>query len=248
MKRKSKIGIIGSSGYGDLPFLINEKVNRVFTPHGFTKLKQGFVDAVPVVFLPRHDFSLSIAPHKINYRANIAALRKLEVDMIIAINAVGSMNNGLRPGSLGIVSDFIDATKSRASTYYDKGQPVHIDMSEPYSPAVNKLIIQAAKNAGVSLKKDLVYVCTEGPRFETKSEIQMYKKLGADVVGMSAVPEVVLAAEVGMPYASLCMATNMAAGLEKGRLSVEEMTKTIEKNRNKITKVLREVIRIVRAT
>lgn len=173
------------------------------------------------VVVPRHGPRHSIPPHMINYRAMIAALDKLGVETVIATSAVGSMNREFKVGEVGLVGQFLDFTKARKGTFFDE-KVHHTDMTEPYSRRLNGALKRSAKSMGVNLKDGLVYVCAEGPRFETAAEINMYRALGGDVVGMTGVPEVVLANEKGMEYASVVIATNWAAGMQK-KVSHEEV-------------------------
>ncbi|HME18927.1 MAG TPA: MTAP family purine nucleoside phosphorylase [Nitrososphaerales archaeon] len=164
--------------------------------------------------IPRHGVGHGTPPHMVNYRANVAALRQLGVGRIIATSAVGSMNPKLRVGKIGLVSQFIDFTSRRDETFFDT-EARHTDMTNPYSPYVNGALLKAGKGLRVRLRTGLVYVCVEGPRFETAAEIEMFRRLGGDVVGMTGVPEVVLANEAGIEYASVVVATNWAAGIQK---------------------------------
>lgn len=173
------------------------------------------------VVVPRHGPGHSVPPHMINYRAMIAALDKMGVEKVIATSAVGSMNREFKVGEVGLVGQFLDFTKSRKGTFFDE-KVHHTDMTEPYSSVLNGALKRSAKRMGVDLKEGLVYVCAEGPRFETAAEIKMYRTLGGDVVGMTGVPEVVLANEKGMEYASVVIATNWAAGMQH-KVSHEEV-------------------------
>ena len=173
------------------------------------------------VVVPRHGPGHSVPPHMINYRAMIAALDKLGVAMVIATSAVGSMNREFKVGEVGLVGQFLDFTKARRGTFFDE-KVHHTDMTEPYSPRLNRALKRSSERIGVLLKEGLVYVCAEGPRFETAAEIKMYRALGGDVIGMTGVPEVVLANEKGMEYSSLVIATNWAAGMQQ-KVSHEEV-------------------------
>jgi len=164
--------------------------------------------------LPRHGPGHSVPPHRINYRANIEALRKAGASKVIATSAVGSMNRAFGVGRLGLVGQFLDFTKSRPSTFFDD-EVRHTDMTEPYSAEVNAAVAASAKKLGLRLHEGLVYVCADGPRFETAAEIKMFRRLGGDVVGMTGVPEVVLAKEAGLEYSSVVIATNWAAGMQE---------------------------------
>jgi 5'-methylthioadenosine phosphorylase len=187
--------------------------------------------------IPRHGATHRTPPHRINYRANIAAFKQLGVSEIIATNAVGSMNQSFKVGEIGLVEQFLDFTKRRQATFFED-KVVHTDMTNPYSRHINLELGAAARRMGVEVHPNLVYVCAEGPRFETAAEIRMYKVLGGDVVGMTGVPEVVLANEKKMEYASLVIATNWAAGMQP-KVSHQEVLKVM-KNSGKVVKQLIE--------
>ncbi len=178
------------------------------------------------VVIPRHGAGHETPPHAVNYRANIAALERLGVREVIATSAVGSMKQDFGVGKLGLTEQFLDFTKRRQSTFFED-EVVHTDMTNPYSRRVNDALASAAKQLGMELHPGLVYVCVEGPRFETAAEIRMYRALGGDVVGMTGVPEVILANEKRMEYSSVLVATNWAAGLQPA-VSHEEVSRVME--------------------
>jgi len=195
-----------------------------------------------VVLLFRHGLNHTIPPHKINYRANIYALKMLGVERILSINSVGSLKEYIKPGTFFIPEDFMEFTKSRISTYYDgeDGKVVHIDLSEPYCPEMVDILRDILNKRGY-LYSEGVYICTEGPRFETKSEIRFYSTLG-DVVGMTGYPEVVLARELGLCYASLCTVTNYAAGISKDMVTVDEVFEVIKKMEERLLNIVEDFI------
>ena len=188
------------------------------------------------IIIPRHGAAHRSPPHGINYRANIAAFEQLGVKEVIATSAVGSMNQGFRVGEIGLIEQFLDFTKRRQTTFFER-QVVHTDMTNPYSRHLNLEVAVAARRMGVEVHPHLVYVCAEGPRFETAAEIKMYKILGGDVVGMTGVPEVVLANEKKIEYASVVMATNWAAGMQ-AKVSHEEVLRVMRRS----GKVIRQLI------
>jgi 5'-methylthioadenosine phosphorylase len=190
------------------------------------------------VVIPRHGAAHKLPPHGINYRANIAAFERLGVKEIIATSAVGSMNRGFRVGEMGLIEQFLDFTKTRQTTFFED-KVVHTDMTHPYSRHLNLELSAAAKRIGVNLRSNLVYVCAEGPRFETAAEIKMYRILGGDVVGMTGVPEVVLANEKRLEYASVVIATNWATGMQP-KVSQEEVLEVMKRS-GKVVKQLIEV-------
>lgn len=212
--KKTRIGIIGGTGL-NTPFN-NETKIRVGTPYGPspTITIGSFNGKKSVAYLPRHGEKHSFPPHIINYRANMWALNSLGVERIFATNAVGAININYEVGDVVVPKDFIDFTRSRISTFYNEAPVTHIDLSIPYCPQLRKLLLDAAKKKAVKVWNDSVYLCTEGPRYETPAEIRMFRMLGCDIVGMTSLPELVLARELEMCYASICFITNMAAGLQ----------------------------------
>jgi len=191
--------------------------------------------------LPRHGPEHSVPPHMINYRANIAGLADLGVKDIIATSAVGSMNVEFRVGELGLVQQFIDFTKRRESTFFDESVK-HTDMTNPYSEALNEKLLRAARGLRMKLRGGLIYVCTEGPRFESAAEVKMFRGLGGDVVGMTGLPEVVLANEKGIRYASVVVATNWAPGMQK-KVSQEEVLKVMKRSGKQAKELVQATIK-----
>jgi len=238
---RAEIAVIGGTGLESL--LKGIKQIRVGTPYGLPPLIYlGDVQGRSVAFLPRHGLGHSVPPHRVNYRGSIYALHRLGVERIVATNAVGAINMDFRPGDLVVPHDLVDFSKQRPSTFYDDAPVTHVDFSQPYCPEVRAVLIQKAKEAVLAVREQAVYVCTEGPRFETPAEIRMFRALGCDIVGMTGVPEAVLARELGMCYAALCFVSNMAAGIGR-RVSSREVMDLSESIGPKIAGVLDEVIR-----
>jgi 5'-methylthioadenosine phosphorylase len=237
---KVKVAVIGGTGFKG--FFKNSKQLRLGTPYGIAPpLSIGRIDKKEVAFLPRHGLNHSAPPHKINYRANIYALYKMGVERIIAINAVGAINRDFKPGDIIIPHDFIDFTKLRHETFYDEAPVTHVDFSQPYCPELRKILIENSKKYGLHVWDRAVLVCTEGPRFETPAEIEMFRRLGCDIVGMTSVPEAVLARELEMCYVALCFVSNMAAGIQE-QLTPHEVSKVSEKIMPKLEQVLMEAV------
>ena len=217
------------------------KARVVVTEFGDTLVYIASVENKRFYVLPRHGVRQTLPPHKINYKANVAALKRLGVKTVIATSAVGSLNKHFRVGSIGLVNQFLDFTKSRPSTFFDD-RAVHTDMTTPYDEKLNAALRRASNRLGMKLHPSLVYACTEGPRYESAAEIRMFGKLGADVVGMTGVPEVVLANELGLKYATVAIATNWAAGIQD-RVSHEEVISTMKTSGRKVKRLLEETIR-----
>ena len=234
MPSRQKIAIILGSGLYDLYGEERGSDTEVVTKYGTAQVRELEEPTAldqKIYVLKRHGPEYLLPPHLINYRANIAALDELEIDFIIASASVGAINPRIRIGTFVVLDQFIDETKTRVSTFYTElgAKFMHTDMSEPYSGGVRKALIRGLrKNRVRNFLSKGTYVCTEGPRFETPAEISLYRKVGGDVVGMTGVPEVVLAKELGIPYGTLAFVTNMAAGLQKN-VSQEEVSTAMGK-------------------
>ncbi|MDD4237716.1 MAG: S-methyl-5'-thioadenosine phosphorylase [Desulfotomaculaceae bacterium] len=239
-----KIAVIGGTGVYDPNIMTNIKDETVVTPYGEVQLKIGNYLGKPVAFMNRHHEDHSVPPHLINYRANIAALKKLGVKNILATGAVGSLNPAMQPGHFIFVDQFIDFTKSRQQTFFDGGMAgvVHVDMTQPYCPELREVLSHAARSLGFTSHAAGTYVSCEGPRFETAAEIKMYRLLGGDLVGMTSVPEAPLARESEMCYATIAMVTNYAAGISPTRLTHQEVIDVMMQNGENIRKLVMQAI------
>jgi 5'-methylthioadenosine phosphorylase len=239
-EKKMEIAIIGGTGVYDPYMLTNSREVKVETPYGAITPTVGEFKGEEVVFLPRHGSEHSVPPHRVNYQANIWGLRSMGVKRVISTTAVGSLNPQMFPGDLVIIDQFIDFTKSRPHTFYEGGEfgVVHVDYTEPYCPEVREVILKAATDLKFKAHDHGVYVCTEGPRFETPAEIRMFSQLGGDLVGMTNIPEVVLAREAAICYATISMVTNFAAGIAAGPLTHEEVVEIMAKNTERLKKLI----------
>lgn len=203
-----------------------------------------------IVFMSRHGKGHTVPPHHVNYRANLWALKELGVRKIIATAAVGSLSSRYKLGDIVLLDQFLDFTKSRPQTFYEGGEQgvLHVDMTEPYCKSLQEVIRKAGNNSvsSISVKNAATYVCTEGPRFETPAEIKMYQLLGGDLVGMTSVPEVVLAKELGMCYASIGMVTNEAAGIANHPLTHAEVIESMNITGKTVAQLIQETLRILR--
>lgn len=212
------IGIIGGSGVYEITQKADDYTDElVKTDYGEVEVAILEISGKKVAFIPRHASGHSIPPHNINYRANIDALKMLGVTKVIATNSVGSMNPEMPPGSFVIPDDFLDFTQNRPNTFFED-DVVHVDVTEPYCSSLRDVL---SESGDVILGG--TYVCTEGPRFETPAEIRMFRVLGGDLVGMTGLPEVVLAREREMCYSSVCIVSNYAAGISDASLTIDEV-------------------------
>jgi 5'-methylthioadenosine phosphorylase len=234
-----KTGIIGGSGVYYLE-LEHSKRLQVRTPYGRVELEEGLLSGREIVFLARHGRQHAVPPHLVNYRANIWALKERGVERVIAICACGSLDPKIRPGELALFRQFLDFTKGRPSTFFEGGRRgvAHVDMTEPYCPELTSILHQTARELGLPVHDGITYACTEGPRFETPAEIRMLRLLGAQVVGMTGVPECVLARELELCYAGLGIVTNLAAGLSGKKLTHSEVIERVSSLQQKLTKLL----------
>lgn len=205
----AKIGIIGGSGLDDPGILKEKKEIEAETPYGkpSSPLAIGKIAGVDVVILARHGRNHSIMPTKVNFRANVWALKEQGCTHILATTACGSLKEEIKPGDFVFVDQFIDFTKHRALTFFED-KVIHTPMAEPFSEPLRKVLSQTAKELGIRFHDRGTVVTIEGPRFSTKAESHMFRKLGADVINMSTVPEVILAKEIGVEYQAIAMSTD----------------------------------------
>jgi 5'-methylthioadenosine phosphorylase len=237
-----EIALVAGSGL-EKSFKIERNL-KIGTPYGVAEAARLEIFHVPVLFLPRHGQGHSLPPHTINYRANLFALKKAGVKKVVATSAVGSLRTKIRPGDFVIPHQLLDFTKARPSTFFDgaDGRVVHTDVTETYSKEVREALIGSFSGQGHSLHTKAVYVCTEGPRYETPAEITMFRRLGGDVVGMTGYPEAVLAKELGLKYATVCIVTNYGAGMQK-RVDHAEVLKLMERAMEDVRHGVKEAIR-----
>ena len=232
--------IIGGTGVYEIGKSVRQEIQ---TEYGKTTVDVIEINGEKIIFLARHGKGHSVPPHLINYRANMKALKDLGVKYIYATCAVGSCNEGFAPGDVVVLKDFIDFTKARPLTFYEGGKTgvVHVAMDDPYCRNLREKFLKCTQKTGLQVNGDAVYVCTEGPRFETAQEIKMYKMLGGDVVGMTNVPEVVLAKELGMCYQAVGIITNWCTGI-KGEVIEHDITGVMEKNKAFVTETFIRVL------
>jgi 5'-methylthioadenosine phosphorylase len=206
----TKIALIGGSGFDDPDFLKDIHQVKIGTPFGplSNDLIVGTFDNREIVILLRHGKGHRIAPASVNYRANIWALKEFGVTHIIATTACGSLREEIEPGHLVFPDQFIDRTTSRKSTFYDGDQVAHISMAEPFCEYLRQILISTAKSSSITHHERGTVITIEGPRFSTRAESNMFRLWGGDIINMSTVPEVVLAREAGMCYASIAMSTD----------------------------------------
>lgn len=239
---------VTGTGLDDPKIMDNRKEISLTTPYGPFNAIQGTISNVDCVLLARHGRSHTVQPSKVNYRANIHGLKMLECTHVIATTATGSLKAEIKPGDIVILDDFIDRTKSRVITFYDgeEGSPVgvcHLPMSPAFCEKLRGVIVTTAKEVGVDVHPSGTAVSIEGPRFSTKAESHVYRSWNCDLVNMTLVPEVILAKEAGLLYASIAMATDYDAWRDhEESVSVTEVMATFKKNVEKVTKLVLESV------
>lgn len=238
-------GIIAGSGAESL-FGI-KSWHEVMTVYGPAYLAEISIGNKKAIVQRRHGPELNIPPHLVNFRANLSALRQADVKYVLSTAAVGSLRLDLAPGSIAIVGDFIDFTRSGTNTIYDKtGSPIeHTDFTHPFSKTITDAVESAANMLQVKLSKRVTYICVDGPRYETAAEVRMFGNWGADVVGMTLAREAVPAVEMGFQYASLALVTNYATGLDAQKTSHEEVLECVSDKRAIIRDLIEKTVELL---
>jgi len=230
---EAAIGVIGGSGLYELPGLTDVRWRRVRTPFGdpSDELCVGRMGRQQVVFLSRHGRGHRIRPTDLNYRANIWGLKSLGVEWVISISAVGSMKEEIRPLDLVIPDQFFDWTRRRVSSFFGDGIVGHVGMAEPVCPDLAAVLEKAARLTGATVHRGGTYICIEGPQFSTKAESRIYRSWGVDVIGMTNMPEVKLAREAELCYATVALATDYDVWHETHEaVSVEAVVRNLMQN------------------
>jgi len=242
-------GILGGSGLTSFAELEIDRREVVRTPWGEPSgpVTIGRIDNVPVAFLPRHGHGHTIPPHAINYRANIHALKTIGVEGVIAVASVGGVRDDMQPGAIALLDQMLDYTWGREPTYFDgPDRPVtHIDFTLPYDPALRARMMAVANKVGHQVIDGGCYACMQGPRLETAAEINRVERDGADVVGMTLMPEAALARELELPYAALGVVVNHAAGRgdSKHAISTTEIGRVLEVAMNNVRALIVSFVR-----
>ena len=239
---EAKIGVIGGSGLYNMEGLTDIEEVNIDTPFGKPSdvITVGKLEGVGIAFLPRHGRGHHIPPTDVPYHANILALKSLGVEHIIAINAVGSLGENIEPGQLLIPDQLIDRTRHRVNTIFRESIVVHIPFAEPFCPVLRQIVYDAAREVVAHVHRDGTYVVMEGPAFSTKAESRMYKSWGADVIGMTALPEAKLAREAEICYAVIACVTDYDSWREVIEpLNIESILSILSKNVETSKKLLR---------
>jgi 5'-methylthioadenosine phosphorylase len=237
-----KIGVIGGTGLYEIEGMTHIRMVQVDTPFGdpSDSIVTGKLDDTGIAFLPRHGRSHRIMPGDIPARANIYALKNLGVEHVIAINSCGSFKDELKPGDLLIPDQVIDRTRGRTSTFFGDGVVAHISLAEPFCPELGHVLYHCATEAGATVHKGGTYIAMEGPAFSTRAESQLYKSWGADVIGMTILPEAKLAREAELCYSSICCVTDYDSWKEKEEgVTADVITGYMKKNVSMAKKIIK---------
>src|SRR5262245_19647544 len=243
---KAVLGIIGGSGIYDLPGLEGVREETMATPWGEPSdaLRRGRIGSTDVVFLPLHDRGHRLSPSDINYRANIDALKRAGVTDLVSLSACGSFKEELAPGHFVLVSQFIDRTVKRETSFFGKGCVAHVSMAHPVGPNLQSRIAAAADAEGIAYTRGGTYVCMEGPQFSSLAESLMYKGMGIDVIGMTNMPEAKLAREAEITYATVAMVTDYDCWHETHEaVDVASIIKVLNDNADKARRLVARLAR-----
>ena len=243
MEKDVEIGIFGGTGIYDSGLLENPQEIDIDTPYGKPSdtITVGMFNGRKIAFLPRHGKKHTIPPHMINFKANIWAFKELGITRIIAPSAVGSLKEEFEPGHFALPTQFLDFTKSRNGSFSEDGRVIHISVADPFCLELQSSILQVTENQDMKIHKDCTYVCIEGPRFSTKAESKFYRTTGAEIIGMTLVPECQLAREAQICYASISTVTDYDVWAEKP-VTAKEVLETLSKNVERTKKILTELI------
>lgn len=241
------LAIIGGTGLDRLEILAGRREQRIDTPYGMPSapLVHGRIGDRSLLFLARHGHDHVHAPHEINYRANLWALREAGVDAVIAVAAVGGIVEPPPPGGLAVPDQLIDYTHGRAATFFEgEGATVeHVDFTHPYTPALRERLLRAAALAGIDMVDGGCYAATQGPRLETAAEVDRLERDGCTLVGMTGMPEAVLARELGLSYACCAVVANRAAGRGAAEITLEEIGMHLATGMDRVRALITELVR-----
>lgn len=242
------LAVIGGSGLSQLASLEVSQRKSVRTPYGEPSgaLTIGAIRGQQMVFLARHGYGHTIAPHEVNYRANVWALKEEGVSGVVSIAAVGGIRRDVAPGRLLVPDQIIDYTWGRRATFFEgAGAPVtHIDFTEPYTPSLRQRILAAARACGEHVLDGATYAATQGPRLESAAEINRLERDGADIVGMTGMPEAALARELGLEYAAIAVSANYAAGRGDSAHAIvmERIEAVLEEAMGRVQRILEQLV------
>lgn len=239
------VGVIGGSGLYQMAGLENVREVRVSTPFGPPSdlYVRGDLKGTEVIFLPRHGRGHRLLPTEVNFRANIFGMKKLGVERIVSVSAVGSLQEEIAPGHVVIPDQFIDRTTQRPSTFFGKGIVAHVSLADPFCPELSETLARAAREDGAKVHHKGTYLCMEGPQFSTRAESRLYRSWGADVIGMTNLQEAKLAREAEICFTTLALATDYDCWNEAvGDVEIERVLAVLKQNVDLAQRIIRRVL------
>jgi 5'-methylthioadenosine phosphorylase len=239
------LGVIGGSGLYQMSDMQTGEWVRVDTPFGSPSDDYfiGEIDGVRVVFLPRHGRGHRLLPSELNFRANIYGMKKLGVEHLIAVSAVGSLKEEIAPGEIVIPDQFIDRTQGRIGTFFGRGVVAHVSLADPVCQVLTQLLVEVGQATGAKIHNGGAYICMEGPQFSTRAESHLYRSWGADIIGMTNLQEAKLAREAELCFATLALATDYDCwNTEHGDVVIEDVLAILMKNVATAQTIIRQAI------
>jgi len=245
---EARIGVIGGSGLYEMEGLKVAEELKMDTPFGEPSDRYliGSLEGVDIAFLPRHGKGHRILPSELNFRANIYGMKKLGVERLISVSAVGSMREDIHPGHIVIPDQFFDRTKGRPSTFFGNGIVAHVPFADPVCPDLSNILFNAGKELGITIHKDGTYLCMEGPQFSTRAESKIYRKWGVDIIGMTNIPEAKLAREAEICYATIALATDFDCWHESEEdVQIDAVLEIMNKNISTAKSIIRKAVSLI---
>ena len=236
------VAVIGGSGISGIFGTDPTTKHKVATPWGPPSgpVEEGTVGGVRTLFLARHGPGHTIPPHRVNYRANVDALRSLGAEAIVTVSSVGSLREELPPGTFVLPNQFVDLTKQRPTTFYDGGRVYHVSLADPFCPDLTRAAAAVGRELGTPFAEGKTYVCVEGPRFSTRAESKHFRSF-ADIIGMTLVPEVTLARERALCYVCLAMVTDFDVWADRP-VEAKEIVETMHRNADRMQRILASLL------
>ena len=245
---EAKIGVIGGSGLYEMEGLeVKERIS-IDTPFGDPSDQYilGSLEGIETAFLPRHGAGHFILPSEINFRANVYGMKKLGVEWIISVSAVGSMREDIYPGDIVIPDQFFDRTKGRPNTFFGDGIVAHVPFADPVCPVLSDVLFNAGKEIGTKIHKGGTYICMEGPQFSTRAESRIYRQWGVDIIGMTNIPEAKLAREAEICYATIALATDFDCWHESEEdVKIDAVLEIMNKNISTAKSIIKKAVTMI---
>lgn len=241
MEAKPILGVIGGSGFYRFPGLKNPQAIEIETPYGkpSSAVLVGTIHDRQVAFIARHGLGHFLNPARVNYRANIYALKQLGVQFVVGISACGSLRHDYRPGEMVVPDQLVDFTRRRIPTFFDEDLVVHVGVADPFCKELSDLVVESAKKSGATVHNGGVYIAIEGPRFSTRAESNLFRAWGISIIGMTACPEAFLAREAELSYATLAHITDYDVWhVSEEPVSVDMVVRTLNQNAEKANETI----------